>query len=360
MKKMFRGLIIFTLILLASLTAVGFKVDSGDRVIVESNEVIEENYSVSGTYFEHNGQIKGNLYAAGNNIIINGEVMGNLFVAGSNIEINGSVSGDIYTAGQDIKISGTVGGNVFAAGNKLELDKGAKVGLDVFLTGRDINVDSQINGDGYLAAGYISLSGMIAGDLNYSADKVDIDDDSVQGSIFRGEKNQVDVAGSILLGKLFTFLSFVFSVIMIWVVITFVINKDHKEKFVRLMDKGNAVTTIFLFGLVGLLISFILPIFLFITGIGLKLGIFTIVLNSALLYLSVGIAIVVLSSLISKKMPKMAVGNNILIVLLMAVGVGILKAIPIISGLISFPLLVIGYGLIIGSLIYREKKVNNF
>ena len=144
---------------------------------------------------------------------------------------------------------------------------------------------------------------------------------------------------------------------MIWVVITFVINKDHKDKLVRLMDKENAITTIFLFGLVGLLISFILPIALFLTGVGIKLGIFTIILNTALMYLSGGTAIVVLSKLLSSKIPNMAFGNNVLIVLVMAVIVGILKAIPIISGLVSLPLLVIGYGLIVGSIIHRDKNL---
>ncbi len=356
MKKLFRGLVVLTLILLASLTVVGFKVASGDKVIVPNNEVIEENYSFTGTYLEFNGLVEGNLYAAGNDVIINGEVLGNIFVAGSNIEINGKVSGDIYTAGQDIKITGLVGGNVFAAGNTLELDNEAEVGIDVFLAGSDISVDSQINGDGFLTAGYISVDGRIDGDLNYSAEKVDIDEDNVGGKIFREEKKP-ETAGSILLGKLFTFLSFVFTVVMIWVVITFVISKDHKEKLVRLMDKENAISTIFLFGLVGLIISFLLPLLLFITGVGIKLGIFTMILNSALLYFSGGIAIVVLSSLLSKKIPSLAVGNNILIVLIMAVVVGILKAIPIISGLVSFPLLVVGYGLIIGSFIYKDKKM---
>jgi cytoskeletal protein CcmA (bactofilin family) len=355
-KNIFRGLVVVTLILLASLTAVGFKVASGDRVIVPNNEVIEENFSFTGTYLEFNGLVEGNLYAAGNDVIINGDIMGNVFAAGSNIEINGSVRGDIYTAGQDIKITGLVGGNVFAAGDKLELADESVVGIDIFLAGSKISVDSQINGNGYLTARYISVDGMINGDLNYRADKEDIDEDSVGGKIFR-EERKPETAGSILLGKLFTFLSFVFSVIMIWVVITFVISKDHKEKLGRLMDKENVISTIFLFGLVGLLISFLLPLVLFITGVGIKLGIFTIILNSALLYLSGGIAIVVLSSLLSKKIPNMAVGNNILIVLIMAVVVGVLKAIPIISGLVSFPLLVVGYGLIIGSLIYREKRM---
>lgn len=355
-KNIFRGIVVLTLILLASLTAVGFKVASGDRVVVPSNEVIGENYSFTGTYLEFNGLVEGNLYAAGNDVIINGEVLGNVFVAGSNIEINGSIRGDIYTAGQDVKISGLVGGNVFAAANKLELADEAVLGLDVFLAGREIKVDSQINGDGYISAGYISVEGMIDGDLNYSAEKVDIDEDSVGGNIFR-EERKPETAGSILLGRLFTFLSFVFSVIMIWVVITFVISKEHKDKMGRLMEKENAVTTIFLFGLVGLLVSFLLPLLLFITGLGIKLGIFTIILNTALLYLSGGIAIVVLSGLLSKRVPSMAVGNNILIILIMAVIIGILKAIPIVSGLVSFPLLVIGYGLIIGSLIHRDKKM---
>jgi len=356
MKKIFRGLIVLSLILLVSLTAVGFKVASGDRVVVQEGEVIEENYTFSGSYLEHNGVIKGNLYAAGDEVVINGEVMGNVFAVGSDIVINGSVTGDVYTAGQKIEINGDVTGNVFGAGNRLTSSWSSKVGQDIFLAGSIINIDGRIDGDGYITASRISIRGGIDGDLNYSSEKVDIDEDSVGGKIFR-EERKPETAGSILLGKLFTFLSFVFSVIMIWVVLTFVINKDHKDKLVRLMDKENAITTIFLFGLVGLLLSFLLPLVLFLTGVGIKLGIFTIILNAALLYLSGGIAIVVLSSLLSKKIPSMAMGNNILIVLIMAIVIGILKAIPIVSGLVSFPLLLIGYGLIIGSLIHRDKKL---
>ncbi len=356
MKKIFRGLIILSLILLASLTAVGFKVASGDRVVVQESEVIEKNYTFAGSYFEHNGVIEGNLYVAGEDIVINGDVMGNVFAAGTDIVINGFINGDVYAAGQKIEVNGEVKGNVFGAGNRFTSSWSSNVGQDIFLAGSIINIDGRIDGDGYITASRISIRGGIDGDLNYSSEKVDIDEDSVGGKIFR-EERKPETAGSILLGKLFTFLSFVFSVIMIWVVITFVINKDHKDKLIRLMDKENAITTIFLFGLVGLILSFLLPLVLFLTGLGIKLGIFTIILNTALLYLSGGIAIVVLSSLFSKKIPSMAVGNNILIVLIMAIVIGILKAIPIVSGLVSFPLLVIGYGLIIGSLIHRDKKL---
>lgn len=355
MKKIFRGLIIVALILLASITAVGFQVASGDTVVVGEGEVIEKNYTFAGSYFEHNGVIEGNLYVAGENAVINGDVMGNVFVAGNNIVINGFVNGDVYAAGQKIEVNGEVKGNIFGAGDRLNLLWSSKVGQDIFLAGNIVNIDGRINGDGYLTASRIAIRGGIDGDLNYSSKKADIDEESIGGSIYREEKKP-ESAGSIILGKIFTFLSFIFSVLMIWVVITFVINKDHKEKLIRLMDKENVISTIFLFGLVGLMISFILPVALFLTGVGIKLGIFTIVLNTSLLYLSGGIAIVILSNLLSKKLPKMATGNNILIVLMMAIVIGILKAIPIVSGLVSLPLLVIGYGLIIGSLIHKDKN----
>jgi len=355
MKRVFKGLLVLALVLMASLTAVGFKVASGDSVIVQRGEVIEENYTFAGTYFENNGVISGNLYVAGEDIVINGRVMGNVFAAGSNITINGYVNGDVYTAGQNIDIDGTVAGNVFAAGDKLLLDNGSRVAHDVFLAGSQIDMGARINGDGYLTAANISITGNIRGDLNYASDKFDMDQGSVGGNIFK-EERKPESAGSIILAKLFTFISFVFSVVIIWAVVTFALNKDHKEKFSKLMEKDNIVWTIFIYGLVALIASFFLPILLMVTGIGLKLGIFTIVLNTAFMYFAVGLAIVVISGLLSKKLPNMAYGNNILIVLALAVIVGLLKAIPIIAGLVTFPLLVVGYGLIIGSLIHKDKK----
>lgn len=355
MKRVFKGLIVLALVLMASLTAVGFKVASGDNVVVDSGEVIEENYTFAGSYFEHNGVIKGNLYATGEDIIIKGDVEGNVFAAGSNIVIYGTVSGDVYAAGQKIEINGQVAGNVFAAGNSLDLQFGANVGHDIFLAGNTINMDGKVNGDGYLTASRIIIRGSIAGDLNYGSDKADIGPNSVMGNTYK-EERKPESAGSIILAKLFTFISFVFSVAVIWAVVTFVLNKDHKEKFSKLMEKENVIITIFLYGLVALIASFFLPLLLMITGIGLKLGIFTMVLNTAFMYFAVGLAIVVISGTLSKKLPNMAYGNNILIVLALAVAVGLLKAIPIIAGLVTFPLLVVGYGLIIGSLIHKDKK----
>jgi cytoskeletal protein CcmA (bactofilin family) len=138
MKKIFRGLIVLSLILLASLTAVGFQVASGDVVVVQKGDVIEKNYTFAGSYFEHNGIIKGNLYVAGDNIVIDGEVMGNVFVAGTNIVINGFVTGDVYAIGQEIVINGEVTGNVFGAGNRLTSTWASKIGQDIFMAGSTI------------------------------------------------------------------------------------------------------------------------------------------------------------------------------------------------------------------------------
>ena len=359
MKK-YQKIILIIAAVFASLLFLGMKEVSGNEVVIDRSEVITDNLAFGGSTFENNGTIDGNIYASGDKIIIDGTVKGNVFVAGNNIIISGKVEGDIYVAGNNITIEGEIGGNVFAAGNNVTLADGSTVSRDAYISGNRISVSGEILRSAYLGGSSIEVQGTVKGNLYYDAQKSDINESSVKGDIVKNESSsKIENTGktvfSIIMKKLFAFASFVFTTLLIWGVITFVA-KDSRDKFLVLVSKDKILKTSLLFGLLGMIVSFVIPIVLMITGLGFKLGIMTAILNSAFIYFSIGVAVVTLSGLIGKHKPNWSKGRNILILLILAVVIGLLKQIPFIAFMINVPLIILGYGLIIRSIVYRKDS----
>jgi cytoskeletal protein CcmA (bactofilin family) len=125
---------------------------SGEDVIIEEGEVIDDD-----------------LYVTANTFILRGTVKGDLIVFGTVVKIDptGVVEGDLMAAGQGVSIQGRVLDDVRIAGATLVLGPGAVVGGDVLAAGYSVDLQSgsQVQGDVTVAGSLISLSSQVAGDL---------------------------------------------------------------------------------------------------------------------------------------------------------------------------------------------------
>src|ERR687892_929224 len=120
---------IFALVALASLSfaspALAFDGRSGDRIVIESDEVIDDDLYVTAGEFILDGTVNGDLIAMGQTIMINGTVEGDVMAAGQTIVVNGTVTGAIRIAGSVLLLSETasVGGDIIGAGYSLEIQE---------------------------------------------------------------------------------------------------------------------------------------------------------------------------------------------------------------------------------------------
>lgn len=130
--------IISVLLLVATLTASparAFDGRSGDVVVIDANEVINDNVFVSARDFTLDGVVNGDLVVVGGTVTINGTVTGNLFAAGQSVTMNGMVGYDAFLAGYALTVSGTVTKNIIGAGFSLEQKNEASVGGDLIFAG---------------------------------------------------------------------------------------------------------------------------------------------------------------------------------------------------------------------------------
>ena len=78
------GLVLLAVLLIVS-PAQAMETRSGDRVVIDSNEVIDDD-----------------LYVAANEVVVNGTIRGDLFAIGNTVTVNGTVEGDLNAAAQSV------------------------------------------------------------------------------------------------------------------------------------------------------------------------------------------------------------------------------------------------------------------
>ena len=167
---------IFALLTLLVLTFTApvhaFEGRDGEKVVVGTDEVVEDD-----------------LYVGANEFILEGTVKGDLIVGGSIITINGTVEGDLWAAGQAIVVDGIVMDDVRIAGAGLQLGDDAQVGGDLLAAGASLETQagSTVGGDLLVAAGQALLAGDVGRDVLAGAGALEL-----RGDFGRDVKAYVD------------------------------------------------------------------------------------------------------------------------------------------------------------------------
>ena len=142
------------------------------------------------------------------------------------------------------------------------------------------------------------------------------------------------------------------SALFVWLLLTFVF-KETKSKTAGLF-RNDWLKSFFLYGLLGMMASFVLSLVLMVSVIGLSFGVILLMVAVSGIYLGGSVFLVTLAGYLGEKFPKLALGNNILLVAGLALVVSILRMLPFIGGVVSFVVVVGGFGLILGSFLTRQ------
>ena len=140
---------------------------SGEQVIIEEGEVIEDDLYVSANTFTLKGVVKGDLIVIASVVTIapTGVVEGDLMAAGQGVSVDGRVLDDVRIAGAMLMLgqNAVVGGDVLAAGYSLDFQSGSQVQGDVVIAGNQASVASQVAGDLIAAVQGLRLDGAVSG-----------------------------------------------------------------------------------------------------------------------------------------------------------------------------------------------------
>ena len=167
-NKVFSVFILFALLTMSvTSNAMAFDGRSGENVVIEADEVIEDDVYVGATSFTLEGTIKGDLIVSGETIVINGTVEGDLFAMGQSVTINGTVMDDVRIAGAGLQLgeNANIGGDVLGGSASMETKKGSVVGGDFLYGGAQALLAGDVTGNAMFGAGALELRGAIGGNV---------------------------------------------------------------------------------------------------------------------------------------------------------------------------------------------------
>ncbi|MGZ9226347.1 MAG: bactofilin family protein [Anaerolineales bacterium] len=175
-RKLFSIFALLTLFSLIFATPAGaFDGRSGEKIIIESDEVIDDDLYVTAREFVLDGTVNGDLIALGQLITINGTVDGDVMAAGQTIVVNGTITGAIRMAGSVLLLDekASVEGDIIGAGYSLEVQEGSVIGQDIVFAGAQILLAGDVSRNVQVATGAFELRGSVGG--NVKADVGDSD-----------------------------------------------------------------------------------------------------------------------------------------------------------------------------------------
>ena len=179
MMNIHKFLSVFALVALSALAlaspAYAFDGRSGEKIVIESDEVINDDLYVTAGEFVLDGRVNGDLIALGQTITINGKVEGDVMAAGQTVVVNGTITGAVRMAGSVLLLSETasVEGDIIGAGYSLEVQEGSVIGQDIVFAGGQILLAGDVSRNVLVATGAFELRGNVGGNVKAEVGEAD-------------------------------------------------------------------------------------------------------------------------------------------------------------------------------------------
>ena len=177
---------------------------SGDRVVVDSDEIINEDLFIGGSHVEILGVVNGDVYIGAENVEIRGLINGDLLVAAETITVTGTLNDDIRAVGKTLTFTGaTLNDGVTFLGEQLTIDPDTTVSGTVFFLGDTLVMSGVLNGSVRAAGDTVIINGEVTDSLYVASPTLRVEEGAVvNGDVRYASENEVVVApGAVVNGE---------------------------------------------------------------------------------------------------------------------------------------------------------------
>lgn len=340
-----------------------------ENITLSENETITQDFFAAGRNIIISGNIDGDTYLAGENILIDGTINGDLILVGKTVTIEGDIQGNLRAIGKELKVYGNVQENITWVGESISVSPPATIagsltsvakevslntplGRGATLAGKNISIDSQINGNLLAAAGekfFLNENAKIEGDVNYytgtglkmtQASTASVSGETTHNIYVTDREMHLEtppfLAGVYLFFKILSLLSLLVS----GTLLTFFLPR-YSQNVAKQIDAHFLKSLI-----IGLLILVLTPgviIFLIITLIGIPIALLLTPLYLALLFFGSIFSILFLGKQISAYLNQEKKSQTFKFLLGLA-AFAIFTFVPIFGPILSFAAVTLGIG----------------
>lgn len=135
-----------------------------DELVSDDTYILSDSAHIKNT-------IVGDVFILAGEVTIDGDITEDLFVASGEVVVNGNVSGDIRVAGGEVTINGAIGDDLMAAGGDIVVGEDSTIGGSIFAASGSLEVNGRVFEDvkGNFAVLYINSE--ICGDVDVRIDQ---------------------------------------------------------------------------------------------------------------------------------------------------------------------------------------------
>lgn len=145
------------------------QLEGGEEYTLRSGTTVEDDLYAGGGTVTIEGTVTGDLLVGGGNVFFSGSVAEDAALGGGNVQITGTVAEDLRVGGGNVIMSGSTGGDLVATGGNVHITSSAVINGDIIGAGGRILIEGRVNGDAQLFGGDIEINGAIQGPVTVTA-----------------------------------------------------------------------------------------------------------------------------------------------------------------------------------------------
>jgi len=139
----------------------------------------EDDVYLAGRLVEVLAPVAGDAVLAGQSVIVAGRVAGDVIAAGETVSIRAQVGDDVRAAGRDVSLQGDIGGHLAAAGHTVTIDPAVTIGDWAWLAGEYLVVRGTIGQELKAAGSTIRIAGNVGGNADLAGGRIHIESGAV-------------------------------------------------------------------------------------------------------------------------------------------------------------------------------------
>lgn len=311
--------------------------------------------------------VDGNAFIFGNTVNIKNKISGDLFVFANQINIDGGyVYSNVFACGNELKISGVIY-DLYAACAKIEITENGYVYRDAHSISDTLNLYGTVGRNALVGANTMSfqkdeddkkITGKVYGDLTYSTnEEMEIPEKMVEGNV-KFEKFDTEAAkdvavASIVKDAISDIITAIVYTILIYLALVWLAPK-FTNKLEETLTKN--VGSVIGFGILTIIALPIISLVLIMTSIGASAGLLLATLYGVLLAVASSITVITISKIVSNKFNINNKFAKVGVIAGISLVYGLLKLIPIISGLATIACGWVGTGIVVKQVLPSKEK----
>ncbi len=181
-----------------------FRNSGEERTLLASGDVHNGWYFAGGPQVDIDGTVNGDAFIGGGVVNVRGTVNGLLVAAGGQVNVTGTVTDRIICVGGVVRISGKTDKSMFAGGGSVILEKGATVGEYLMAGGSNVQVRGVVERDAKIGATDLTLTGQVKGNLDAGVENFTTEEGSTVGgnlTVAAKDSGKIHIAPGTVLGQ---------------------------------------------------------------------------------------------------------------------------------------------------------------